>query len=386
MDYLDKALILLRERAYYTSQLNWDEVITQAKQMTIAAQSSVDCYPAIHRVIEALGDHHSFFVGADQKDTQGPRGTSTSFGLRILSPEWVVAEVFPESPASQAGILTGDRIELIDGKSPESSGGRVMMLNPTVPLHLTLERDGSRFECEMHAAPIQKAPMPHGHQISGEIGYIELFVQGNPAEAQQYIDTAQQIIHDISTTGVRGWVVDLRRDRGGNMWPMIAGVGPLMGEGQLGKFINADQTSTTWYYMAGASSYQQPGMNAPEVVASAISPVSSFDPEATPVAVLTSEFTGSSGEMTLISFLGRPNLRTFGETTTGEITAVAIHELQDGALLGIAESICADRSGRLYAEAIQPDEAIRVNWYRYGKNDDPVIQAAVDWLQTQLKR
>jgi carboxyl-terminal processing protease len=88
--------------------------------------------------------------------------------------------------------------------------------------------------------------------------------------------------------------------------------------------------------------------------------------------------------MTLISFLGRPNLRTFGEPTTGQVTAVATTDLEDGAVLGIAEFICADRTGKIYKNAIAPDEAVKVDWYRYGKPDDPVIRAAVRWLQTRL--
>jgi hypothetical protein len=37
------------------------------------------------------------------------------------------------------------------------------------------------------------------------------------------------------TTSICG-VVDLRSNSGGNMWPMIAGIGPVVGEGHLGAF------------------------------------------------------------------------------------------------------------------------------------------------------
>jgi hypothetical protein len=55
---------------------------------------------------------------------------------------------------------------------------------------------------------------------------------------------------------------------------------------------------------------------------------------------------------------------------------VAMHELDDGALLGITESAAADRTGHVYHEAIAPDEAVAVDWLRYGTDDDPVIMAA----------
>ncbi len=90
--------------------------------------------------------------------------------------------------------------------------------------------------------------------------------------------------------------------------------------------------------------------------------------------------------MPLISFLGRPNTRTFGETTRGQITGVATHELEDGAILGIAGSVAADRTGRVYTAAISPDEPVAVDWFRYARPDDPVIDAARHWLREQLVR
>ena len=35
-----------------------------------------------------------------------------------------------------------------------------------------------------------------------------------------------------------GWIVDLRGNGGGNMWPMLAGIGPILGEGIAGYFID----------------------------------------------------------------------------------------------------------------------------------------------------
>lgn len=37
------------------------------------------------------------------------------------------------------------------------------------------------------------------------------------------------------------------------MWPMLAGVGPLLGEGIACYFIDADEIETPWGYQNGAS-------------------------------------------------------------------------------------------------------------------------------------
>jgi len=159
----------------------------------------------------------------------------------------------------------------------------------------------------------------------------------------------------LPAQGARGWVVDLRVNIGGTMWPMIAGAGPLMGAGLLGRFVNAAGSETCWFYRDRVAAYQEPQ---PFMTA--------VDPASTPVAVQTSSLIGSSGE-----------------TTTGEVTGGVMHDLEDGAILGIAESASADRTGCVYAEAIAPDEPLSVDWRRYGQADDLVI-AAVAWLKSVI--
>ncbi|MBL8165168.1 MAG: hypothetical protein JNJ61_24515 [Anaerolineae bacterium] len=378
MSYLQNVVDLLRRRAYFSSRLNWDEWTERARSVAATTPSPRDCYPLIQEMVAALGDNHSFFIGAEQRGQEGPGGAPLGFGAFVLSPEFVVIELFPGSPADRAGVRRGDYIEWVNGTPPQPSGSRRLVFDPQQPVQLRLRRGGQTLDVTMQAAPIEHAPLPHGRDLGDGIAYLELFVQGNPAEAQRYIDASQQVLHDHATA--RAWIVDLRCDRGGNMWPMLAGAGPLMGEGLLGMFVDADGSQTRWFYQAGAAAYQRAGMDAPQEHMRASLPAAPRDPQTTPVAVLTSEFTGSSGEMTLIAFRGRPNTRTFGATTSGEITGVAMHELDDGALLGIAESVAADRTGHIYYEAIAPDEPVAVDWLRYAGNDDPVIAAARRWL------
>lgn len=43
-----------------------------------------------------------------------------------------------------------------------------------------------------------------------------------------------------------GWVVDLRRNSGGNMWGMLPGLQPLLGEGEVGAFVNRKGNRLRW--------------------------------------------------------------------------------------------------------------------------------------------
>ena len=61
------------------------------------------------------------------------------------------------------------------------------------------------------------------------------------------------------------------------------------------------------------------------------------------IAVLISDKTASSGEMTAISLLARENSKTFGNKTAGYTTANAMYKLSNGATLLLAVSYSMDK-------------------------------------------
>ena len=42
----------------------------------------------------------------------------------------------------------------------------------------------------------------------------------------------------VEAYGVQGWIVDLRGNQGGNTWAGMVALGPLLGEGSLGDFVD----------------------------------------------------------------------------------------------------------------------------------------------------
>jgi C-terminal processing protease CtpA/Prc len=89
-----------------------------------------------------------------------------------------------------------------------------------------------------------------------------------------------------------------------------------------------------------------------------------------PVAVLTSDKTGSSGEVVAIAFAGRPGTRSFGEPTYGFATGNEIHPLRDGYTLLLTETWTANRSGTTYPDGVTPDSI----------TDQP-LEDATAWLR-----
>jgi hypothetical protein len=55
-------------------------------------------------------------------------------------------------------------------------------------------------------------------------------------------------------------------------------------------------------------------------------------------------------------------------------------------MLCLTIALGADRTGRAYDGPIAPDQLVAANWAGFGGIDDPVLQAAVAWLRTELRR
>jgi C-terminal processing protease CtpA/Prc len=177
---------------------------------------------------------------------------------------------------------------------------------------------------------------------------------------------AQQAHGDMAVIApdVCGWIVDLRENDGGNMWPMLTAVGPLLNGESVGAFTYEEGTPAVWRYRDGATYLDQ------ELMGAVADPFVSEDQS---VAILIGQSTVSSGEAIVVAFSGQAEARSFGEETGGFTSAVAGYTLSDGALIGVPTSIFTDRTGFSYPynTAIPPDQPA-----------PDALSAARDWLRS----
>jgi len=209
--------------------------------------------------------------------------------------------------------------------------------------------------------------------LEKNIGYIQVpgFGSLDRKTMDDFAGDIQQRIAKLDTENhIQGWVVDLRKNTGGNMHPMIAGLGPLISTGELGYFVYPDGKKmkySAWTYTASDKPTSTMGIT--------VSKPYQIKNKESKVAVLVGPRTSSSGEMTTISFIGRPHTKLFGEPTGGYTTANKGFKLSDGSYLYLATSFTADRNKKEYRGKIQPDVFIKSSG-----NDDQVIKAALMWL------
>jgi carboxyl-terminal processing protease len=222
----------------------------------------------------------------------------------------------------------------------------------------------------------KKSPPPYiGKILYNKIGYVQMqgFSSGDSISIQEYATELQNLIKSIDSKRIKGWILDLRLNTGGNCWPMLVGIGPLLGNGICGYFIDNNGNKSNWYYKDGEAGTQIPLCKMKDA------PYKLFK-EKNPIAVLTGSWTASSGEVIATSFKGKPNAKSFGENTAGLSTGNTNYKLSDGSMLFLTTTIFADRNGNSYGGKIKPDIYQQSeNTDKYSEND-PLLKRAFDWI------
>lgn len=224
------------------------------------------------------------------------------------------------------------------------------------------------------AAAQDPAPGARADRVRERLGYLRVpGYLGSPGT--DFGQRLQDLVREVDTAAPTcGWIVDLRANRGGNMWAMLMGVGPLAGSGVVGYFVDPDSVWSAWSYHPETGEVRQNGQSGARVPAPYLL---ARDP---PVAVLTRNTTVSAGEAIATAFRGRPETRSFGEGTGGLSTAIRGIGFRDGAGIGLAVSVFADRNRTPYGGTIPVDQPV-AGVMRDDPNDaDAVVEAAADWL------
>jgi len=378
--YLNEALDYIQEHSVKREHIDWPTLWQEVFALAAQAQTLAETYPAIERALECLGDHHSFFRAPEQHQLLHD-GKLQLTGVRAGYPKGIIGMVDTGSPAEKAGVHVGERIETINHQPITAlthAQFRKLLRGAQLDLTLRSVEQGASRSLHLQADAYEATWLPQGRRLEHGIGYLALpgLLCGKPGFNQIYTETTQQLIREIDSTPPRGWIIDLRRTVGGTMWPMWAGLGPVLGEGEFVSFVapaekvvvsfRSEQVSTErWGVLAEVNEPYQLKRPYPAV------------------AVLTSPLTASAGEFAALAFRGRPQTRSFGEPTCGVPTGNDGKQLSDGAMIALTTHLGADRTGRPYDDSLPPDHYVQIDWTRLGTVDDPVLQAAVRWLQME---
>ncbi len=210
--------------------------------------------------------------------------------------------------------------------------------------------DGEALRAQSAWRDAPESPPPRV-VVRRRVGYVHLPPIGSAPEAansRRYEAAALSRISALQTKEHPcGWVIDLQENTGGDMYPMLLAVGPILGEGRLIGFADRSRPGH-WV------SYRNGTLESDEGVVRAPREVPDLRPRP-PVAVVTSLDTASSGEAVAVAFRGRPSTRTFGTPTAGAPNSPQSFPLSDGAALRISTHLDVDRTGTVYRRSLEPD-------------------------------
>ena len=325
--FLNSALDVMQQHALRGQSVDWAELRRGAFQHAAGAFNPIDTYPAIYWTLVQLNDP----------------------GSHMRLP----AGLYPD----QIALL-----EQAEKDARNSAPGGARAVEPPTPF------------------TARHLPEGHIESVQGRnFGYVVLPTCSSKDSdgLLLYAADVRRILTDLSAQNPKGWIIDMRGNTGGNMWPMLTGIGPILGEGVVGSFVTADG-KIPWFYQDGKTGTRNTaGL---ETVSLNLQDSPLRVTPLAPVAVLVDSSTASSAEAVSIAFHGRDATRFFGQRTAGKATAVQPFSLSDGAELYLTTAIDADRTGKPFPDGLTPDEVFPSVTAMPQEASDPVVTAAQTWL------
>ncbi len=208
---------------------------------------------AINGMLTSLDPHSSYMDAKSFADMRvQTKGEFGGLGIEVTQEDGFVKVVTPidDTPASKAGILSGDLISAIDDDSVQG-----LTLNQAVEkmrgpvntaVKLTVLRGPSKDSKETKEFKITRAVIQIKavkSEVKDDIGYIRItqFTEQTDEGLRKAMKTIQ---NDIAADKFKGYVLDLRNNPGGLLDQSIAVVNAFVDKGEIvsTRGRNADET------------------------------------------------------------------------------------------------------------------------------------------------
>ena len=199
------------------------------------------------------------------------------------------------------------------------------------------------------------------------------FLDTNSKNIQKIAQPLYDQIAEIKTANdVKGWIIDLRFNTGGNSWPMLLSLYDLLGDNVVGGVLDMNKKEVSAFTLKkGAIFYNSKKL-------SYIKPNGELL-DKTKVAIITGLATASSGEIVALAFKGRANTIFIGEKTAGFTTGNSKVSLPFDVIMSLTGSYDSDRNN-VYYEKIIPDIEISKQDNFEDLSQDKNIQEAIQFI------
>lgn len=314
-------------------------------------------YASLKGMIDKL-DPHSEFMEPDkfkelQDDTEGRFG---GLGIVISVRDNFITVIAPmeDTPGFKAGILTGDRIIKIDGKSTEKLSLQDAVKNlrgdPGTDVSITIFRPstGKFKDYKLTRAEIKvdmakdingKKEFPLGEN---HIGYVRLVQFGDKTSSE--LDGA---LRKLKSQGMRSLVLDLRGNPGGLLDQAVEVCEKFLAKGKL--------VVTTEGRNAAQNSRRVAGGRGDMLV--------NKDGSTMPIVILVNMGSASASEIVAGCLQDTKRAIILGEQTFGKGSVQSILPLQDGSALRLTTAKYYTPSHKvIHEQGITPDVPVTMTY------------------------
>ncbi len=355
--------------------LDWNAIYQEYSQRIAAGITSDEFYITMDEMISRLGDDHSDFLTpkeAAEEDAEYA-GNLDYVGIGVLLsavPERqraVILLTFPGSPAEEARLKSHDSILSVNGepildqdgflrdivRGPEGTTITLMVQSPgELPRQVQLTR-------RRISGPI---PVPYQVLISPKglrVGYLLLVTFADSNIDEQLGEALQSMNREAPLDAL---IIDDRPNEGG-VDTVLRGTLAYFTQGILGYFVSRE------------------GERPLEVVGRSI-----HRSQHIPLVVLIGPNTVSYGEIFAGILKDQQRAFLIGEPTEGNIETLWSYEFRDGSRAWIARETFrpfANPDENWEDTGILPHLTVIANWDEFTMENDPAIQAALNYFDQQ---
>lgn len=223
----------------------------------------------------------------------------------------------------------------------------------------------------------------HTQFLPNKIAYIRVpsFQVFDKILINNYAKSLYDSISKPAFNKAKGFILDLRLNGGGNIYPMLSGLSLLLGNNTIGyeTDINGD-TTRVWEIKNG--NFIIGGYQTTDIKSKLTSKLKTI-----PVVVLIGPVTKSSGSMTAIAFKKRQNTIFVGEPTAdGYTTSNGYFQFAPNLTLNFATNFVADRKMTIYKSSVNPDIVVYHGDNFENLMNDEKIKSAMKWLTKNNSR
>jgi hypothetical protein len=215
-------------------------------------------------------------------------------------------------------------------------------------------------------------------RLGQHIAYIQIpgINAWGEAQVNAYAQAISDSLCELGGKKLKGLIIDLRLNGGGQLSSMIAGLHALLGDNYLGGGVDINLQETRPLKLRAGNFFIG------ELQTTAIGHQCDTDLSLLPVVVLIGPVTRSSGSITAIAFKQRPHTYFIGEPTAdGYTTGNDYFTFADNFSLNLSTEYHQDRSGIVYKKAVPPDKIVYAGDDFDDLNKDLKIIKALEWFR-----